>query len=385
MSFPCEIDDTNAEEDLFAGSGYSQQLRDFDSETIEHNALALAAQVNDDSFSLAPMSQELFAEPDSMLQLRCSQDPTGKYPLVEELSISGVDFSVELSGTEGSGWVYSNIAKKLFVKIDSFCSFSANLSPKLIGQGWHVRAMLLSTVPDSYHEPIQRCPNHRAKDDEKHKDITMHVIRCANEHSRYVGKDGGTLFEERCAVLLPMEKDNHNVMITVQFVCQNTCFKQIRKTGIVFTLEDAIGCVWGRRVFAVKICTNFRRDMLNEEKVLRHVNAPNIFTAQTSANRPRNRARGFGKHGARNGSAGAIVPKRERLEIESCTVSLEMPSMRMAKRVNDYAIGMISASVLRATSDEQKAKLMGYLDKIRQDSRSLFIGNSQCSIESDIL
>ncbi|XP_058061108.1 cellular tumor antigen p53-like [Anopheles bellator] len=381
MSFSCEIDDAIAEEDIFAGSGYSQQLRDFDSETIEHNALALAAQVNDDTFSLAPLSQDSFNGPDSMLQLRSSQDPKGKYPLVEELSTNGVHFSVELPGTEGSGWVYSNIANKLFVKIDSFCSFAVNMSPKLIGQDWQVRAMLLSSVPDSYHEPIQRCPNHRAKDDEKYKDISMHVIRCTDKLSRYVGHDGGTLFEERCAVLVPLEKDNQHVMVTLQFVCQNTCFKQIRKTAIVFTLEDPIGCVWGRRVFAVKICTNFRRDMLNEEKVLRHANVSNTLTVQTAANRPRKRARG--KHGGK--SAESIVPKRERLQIQPCTVSLEMPSMRMAKRVHDYAIGMISAAVLRANSDEQKAQLMGYLERIRQDSRSHFIGNSQCSIESDIL
>ncbi|XP_050085820.1 cellular tumor antigen p53-like [Anopheles aquasalis] len=336
--------------------------------------------------SVSSLSQDLFNESTvEQVVLRESKNLTGKPPSVEELLIPGVFFTVELPGDQSAssaGWVYSDKLKKLFVKLEGSCAFTVKVecdsnSP---APNWYVRAMLVFTLPEFNHIPIQRCHNHRAKDAPEDADLSMHVIRCQNGGTQYVGRDGGALFEERCAVRVTLE--DNNATLALQFMCQNSCFKPAKLTGIVFTLEDTYGNVYGRRTMSLKICTNYRRDKLNEENSLRSGKTP---TKTLDRSRPYKRNR---TAGGTVGTSQAVIPsgkvrvKQERVSIEPCRISLTLPSPRVAKRVFEAAIGLISNAVLRADNEQDKATLMTYIQTIREERSCSLDG---CSQDSEIL
>ncbi|ETN61960.1 hypothetical protein AND_006376 [Anopheles darlingi] len=346
--------------------------------------MSFAERVNDDT--VTSFSQDLFIESTVKQEvLNGSKNLAGKPPSVEELFVPGVSFAVELQGEQtGScaGWAYSDKLKKLFVKLEGSCAFTVNVecesnSPMPY---WYVRAMLVSTVPEFNHIPIQRCHNHRAKDAPKYANISMHVIRCQNGRAEYVGYDGGALFMERCAVRVALE--DNKATLPLKFMCQNSCFKLAKLTGIVFTLEDPDGNVWGRRTMPIKICTNYRRDKLNEENSLRSSNTPSKPLDRSRTTYKRNRIAGkVSSSQSASGMCGKRM-KREQISIEPCRISLTLPSPRMAKRVFEAAIGMISNAVLRTHNEQDKAVLMKYIQTIREERSSTLDG---CSQDSELL
>ncbi|XP_058117002.1 uncharacterized protein LOC131259514 [Anopheles coustani] len=367
-------------QDLLAGTGYSQiQL---DSQMLVDNILEFVTHVNGDD-TVPPTYTQESQNANETTDLPI--DPTGKYPSTEEYHHPGVPFLVVLPNTEGSGFVYSENLQKLFLKLDSVCAFEAKHNVPG-GRNFYLRAMLVSVVPESQHEPVLRCRNHQATDEGKEfENIKEHVVRCKNEQHEYVGRGTGAFFEDRYAVRVPLGADTVGTKLTLQFTCQNTCFNTgLRKTALVFTLEDEVGHVWGRQIKHIKICTNYRRDMLNEEKAKLVGNVPAVLGSKTSqhAGRPRKRR----MHDFTAGPSGSRRPARtQNLMIERHEIRLVMPSVRMAKRVLDNAIGMISAAVLRVEDEHTKAELMHYVDTIRKERQNLTISNSQCSADSELL
>uniref|UniRef100_A0A182X8T0 p53 DNA-binding domain-containing protein n=1 Tax=Anopheles quadriannulatus TaxID=34691 RepID=A0A182X8T0_ANOQN len=395
-----------AEEDMFATGEGCSQISFLSSQLLEDHILGLDKTLNDSSATLA-LSQTSpgvdIALPSSLLQdvkgsLPSSLNPTGKYPSVDELCLADIHFTVIPSSTQGSGFIFSEQLQKLFLKTDSICSFdiACQLPTFLPPTGWYVRVMLVSLAPESQHESITRCHKHIAHDTGP-EEIRKHVVRCKNEQHEYVGADNGPFFEDRYAVRVPLDDEVLCVKIMLQFVCQNTCFRlDQRRTGLVFTLENDQGNIWARRVVPVKICINYRRDMQNEQNSATNFLPTSCLTAGRSdapgtsavrrykTGRPGKRLQRGGKLGPGGGSfnrADRTVPVRAARHIEPYTVNIEMPSLRMAKRVMDNAIGMISAQILLEDNTETKNRLKVFLDSIRGQREALAMSNSQCSVD----
>uniref|UniRef100_A0A182K3M5 p53 DNA-binding domain-containing protein n=1 Tax=Anopheles christyi TaxID=43041 RepID=A0A182K3M5_9DIPT len=398
MSYsPEAVDDVViAEEDMFATGDGCSQVSFLNSQALEEQIFGLQKTLNDSGTILAFSQPDIdIALPSSLLQdikpsLPSSLNPTGKYPSVDELCPSDILFTVVPTSTQGSGFIFSELLQKLFLKTDSICSFDVayKLPSVLPEAGWYVRVMLVSLAPESLHESITRCHKHVAHDTGPEA-IRGHVIRCKNEQHNYVGANNGPFFEDRYAVRVPLDGDPLCVKIMLQFVCQNTCFRlDQRRTGLVFTLENDQAHIWARRVVQVKICINYRRDMQNEQIAANSTchPGPSGSSAAGSARRYKTgkRLQRGGKLGIRGSTTRAdrTVPVSAPRHIEPCVVNIEMPSLRMAKRVLDNAIGMISAQILREDDLETKNRLTVFLNNIRQQRETLAMSNSQCSVDS---
>uniref|UniRef100_A0A182Q706 p53 DNA-binding domain-containing protein n=1 Tax=Anopheles farauti TaxID=69004 RepID=A0A182Q706_9DIPT len=384
-----EDDDiTIADEDMFVNAS---QLSLINSEVLANNLLTLVDQVNDDTVILPALTQDSLTE--IKFSLPSSLNPSGKYPSVEEFCHEEIACTVVPSSNQGAGFVYSEKLQKLFLKTESICSFDVKCEiPNTLPTRWYVRVMLVSLAPELQHEPIMRCYNHLAKDSGP-EFMRNHVVRCKNELHEYVGHENGPFYEDRFAVRVPLDLDVPYVKLTLQFVCQNTCFSLgQRRTGLVFTLESEEGHIWARRTVPVKICINYRRDMLNEETALQKssVNLSSLASLSqgnnrikpTKVGRPRKRTyASVGKYDQKKIRSASI---KTPLSLEPCAVHFEMPSIRMAKRVLDNAIGMISAQVLRFEDQDTKAKLMEFINNIRLQRDTLMVNNSQCSVDSEL-
>ncbi|KXJ76047.1 hypothetical protein RP20_CCG010437 [Aedes albopictus] len=193
-----------------------------------------------------------------------------QFPSVDPMTVPWINFQVSLPSetSDKTSWMFSRKLQKLFVKMGNTCTFNISLLSSLDRETL-VRAMLVCSTPEDRHLPVSRCDNHRCSDNQDIPDfIKTHVVRCKNEQVNYTGTKDGKTFEERLAVLVPM---GHSAKggITLEFVCQNSCRNINRRaTALVFTLEDQTGRILGRQVFQIKICTNIKRDMMNEEKAV---------------------------------------------------------------------------------------------------------------------
>ncbi|XP_053668773.1 uncharacterized protein LOC128719176 [Anopheles marshallii] len=384
-------DDTVADEDMFATENASQ-ISIINSEVLATHILQFADEVNDDNFTIPALSQETI--PELKFSLPSSLNPAGKYPSSEDFCHDDVACTVLPSSTQGSGFIYSDQLQKLFLKTESTCSFDVKceLSGLFSAQGWYVRVMLVSLAPESQHEPIVRCHNHLAKDTAP-EHVKKHVVRCRNVRHEYVGTGNGPFFEDRCAVRVPLDPEELCVNIMLQFMCQNTCFRaNQRRTGLVFTLENDQGHIWARRMVQVKICINYRRDMQNEENPNRAHPTTSSSIAGSSRNGSGQRYKARNQRRRPQTSTGRVAQPVMRTDsfhsppnLEPCLVDIEMPNMRMAKRLMDIAIGMISTHVLRAEDPETKAQLMQHIANIRNKRDMLVVCNSQCSVDSDLL
>uniref|UniRef100_A0A182LTY8 p53 DNA-binding domain-containing protein n=1 Tax=Anopheles culicifacies TaxID=139723 RepID=A0A182LTY8_9DIPT len=382
-----------AEEDMFETVNASQ-LSIINSEVLENHILQFVDEVNDDNFTIPALSQDS-ATPDMKFSLSNSLDPAGKYPSSEDYCHEDVAFTVLPSSAQGSGFVYSSELQKLFLKTESTCSFDVKceLFGLLSKEGWYVRVMLLPLAPESQHDAIVRCHNHLAKDTAADH-IKRHVVRCKNVRHEYMGSENGPFFEDRYAVRVPLDSGELSTSIMLQFMCQNTCFHlNQRRTGLVFTLENEQGHIWARRMVQVKICINFRRDMQNEEKAASNHSTHLSPVARSGGNRAavRRYANRTIRHRRpvqqQGSSAGVIRTDSFQLPptLEPCLVDIEMPNLRMAKRLMDIAIGMISSHVLRTNDSNTKAQLMQLIANIRDKRDMLVVSNSQCSVDSDLL
>ncbi|XP_035891396.1 uncharacterized protein LOC118502829 [Anopheles stephensi] len=405
MSIPTMDDDdaTIGDEDMFATGGASQ-LSMFNSEILQTHIMQFVDEVNDDNIALTALSQDTL--PDIKLSLQSALNPAGKYPCADEFCHEDVSCTVLPSSKQGSGFIYSQHLQKMYLKTDSICSFDVKcelLGNANLARKWYVRVMLVSLAPESQHEPIVRCHNHLAKDNGPER-IKKYVVRCKNVQHEYVGDANGPYFEDRCAVLVPLDPDELSVKIMLQFVCQNTCFNvNQRRTALVFTLENEEGLVWARRMVQVKVCINYRRDMQNEENAARNssthlacVAGPSGSTSNGLVTARRRNKAGFtrkrrqpGVKAAGTGSSPKVVRTasfHSAPSFEPCLVEFEMPNLRMAKRVMDNAIGMLSTQVLRVQGDRETTdKLMEYINNIRTKRDMLTAYNSQCSVDSDLL
>lgn len=306
-----------------------------------------------------------------------------QFPSLEVMVLPWINFRVNLpsDASDKTSWMYSDKLQKLFVKMGNTCTFNVQFmgSQEVTTV---VRAMVVCSSPEDQHHPVSRCDNHRCSDNQDiPDDIKMHVMRCKNEQVNYVGNKDGKVFEERLAVLVPMEHTSR-AGITLEFVCQNSCRNINRRaTALVFTLEDQTGRILGRQMFQIKICTNIKRDKLNEE---------NAVKEDTTASRKRKAERPYeikkGKKLMRQSSFVQIkdeISGSRRCEIDPVMVQVIMPNRRMAKRLLENAIGQVSTAIVRSSEDAERNTLMKFIHDIRRSKSSFGLPNSQSSVDSD--
>lgn len=306
-----------------------------------------------------------------------------QFPSLEVMVLPWINFRVNLpsDASDKTSWMYSDKLEKLFVKMGNTCTFNVQfMASKEVTTV--VRAMVVCSSPEDQHHPVSRCDNHRCSDNQDiPDDIKMHVMRCKNEQVNYVGNKDGKVFEERLAVLVPMEHTSR-AGITLEFVCQNSCRNINRRaTALVFTLEDQTGRILGRQMFQIKICTNIKRDKLNEE---------NAVKEETTTSRKRKAERPYeikkGKKLMRQSSFVQVKDEfsgSRRCEIDPVVVQVRMPNRRMAKRLLENAIGQVSTAIVRSSEDAERNTLMQFIHDIRRSKSSFGLPNSQSSVDSD--
>lgn len=306
-----------------------------------------------------------------------------QFPSLEVMVLPWINFRVNLpsDASDKTSWMYSDKLEKLFVKMGNTCTFNVQFmaSQEVTTV---VRAMVVCSSPEDQHHPVSRCDNHRCSDNQDiPDDIKMHVMRCKNEQVSYVGNKDGKVFEERLAVLVPMEHTSR-AGITLEFVCQNSCRNINRRaTALVFTLEDQTGRILGRQMFQLKICTNIKRDKLNEENAVKEEAAP---SRKRKAERPYEIKKG--KKLMRQSSFVQVKDEfsgSRRCEIDPVVVQIRMPNRRMAKRLLENAIGQVSTAIVRSSEDTERNTLMQFIHDIRRSKSSFGLPNSQSSVDSD--
>ncbi|XP_058456759.1 cellular tumor antigen p53-like isoform X2 [Malaya genurostris] len=406
-----------SDEEMFPLTGTSQQfeLKDLDSQTIElFNSQTYADDackvLNNNDFAthsegfelpvsvkslerLEPgqtIDMEVYTAPANEKPTSTSLEHLKQFPAIDAMLLPWINFRVNLpsEASDKTSWKYSEVLNKLFVKMGNTCSFNVSLAAAS-KMSTIVRVMLVCSAPEEQHNPVSRCDNHRCNDHtDISDDIKTHVVRCKNEQFSYVGNKEGKLFEERLAILIPMGQTN-KTGITLEFVCQNSCRNiNRRSTALVFTLENEAGQILGRQAFPIKICTNIKRDMLNEEKAELEENI-----RKRKAARPLEMRRG--KKMMRYHSAGRLQQpvlhhiKEEsggarHCELDPVTVQVTLPNRRMAKRMLENVIGHISSAILRTSSERDRTQLMQYVHDIRRTKSSIGFVNSQSSVDSDI-
>lgn len=345
-------------------------------------------------------------------------------PTLDEVHDPAFNFNVDLNGESSgkSSWMFSSRLNKVFVKMGQPCTF--NVSYLVPGTGFppqmQVRAMLVCSALEDMYQPIYRCENHRGNDRSNpnlSKDVIAHVMRCFNPSVRYVGTEQGVAFKDRLAVVVPLDTNAVDQVVTsnvsLEFVCQNSCrIINRRPTAIIFTLEDGHGQILGKKSLHLKVCSCPKRDKQKEEETLAPatkrksdvgpVAPPGKKVAKLSSSHrspsggsdhppalpagklafikkePNVRSPGSPVPLSRSASGGArsLTPlnSAELVEQTATTIAVPMPTVSSAVKVAEYAFQVVAGDLVRCVDDDQRKHLAAYLTQIRRLQKSLTTG-----------
>ncbi|XP_050440252.1 cellular tumor antigen p53 [Adelges cooleyi] len=199
--------------------------------------------------------------------------PTGIIPCQDEFGGS-FNFEVLLDSSSQSyrqKWSYSVKLQKIFIDINKVLLLNFKYDSKLNDNtNVFVRAMPMYSAADYLKEPVGRCLQHLSPIDQINKGFGTwelgHVIRCDNENTSY---HTDAISKRKSVITLLQRPDmgSDTSKLSYRFVCKTSCAggMQRRPIIVIFTLEDEMGQVHGRRVLPVKICSCPKRDMEREE------------------------------------------------------------------------------------------------------------------------
>lgn len=343
-------------------------------------------------------------------------------PTLDELHDPVFNFNVDLNGESSgkSSWMFSSRLKKVFVKMGQPCTFNLSYHVAAEFPQMQVRAMLVCSSLEDMYQPIYRCENHRGNDRSNpnlSKDVIAHVMRCFNPSVRYVGTEQGVAFKDRLAVVVPLDTNAVDQVVTsnvsLEFVCQNSCrIINRRPTAIIFTLEDGHGQILGKKSLHLKVCSCPKRDKQKEEETLAPatkrksdvgpVAPPGKKVAKLSSSHrspsggsdhppalpagklafikkePNLRSPGSPVPLSRSASGGArsLTPlnSAELVEQTATTIAVPMPSVSAAVKVAEYAFQVVAGDLVRCVDDDQRKHLAAYLTQIRRLQKSLTTG-----------
>ena len=138
--------------------------------------------------------------------------------------------------------------------------------------GLWIRATLVYKLDQHRSQPVVRCHNHMAPDNNSNRNIdprqVKHVIRCLHNTSNYEELPNGHM-----SVLIPLgtpEAGVQNVPMDFIFYCKNSCTTGMnrRPTELILTLENDQNQILGRRKLEVRVCSCPKRDKEKEENEL---------------------------------------------------------------------------------------------------------------------
>ncbi|XP_052819431.1 tumor protein 63-like isoform X2 [Mya arenaria] len=177
-----------------------------------------------------------------------------------------ISFATPSKETKSTTWTYSDILKKLYVRMATTCPvrFKTLRQPP---PGCVIRSMPIFMKPEHVQEAVKRCPNHAtSKEFNENHPAPNHLVRCEHKVSKYVEDP----YTNRQSVLIPQETPQAGsewVTNLFQFMCLGSCVggPNRRPLQIVFTLEKD-NQVLGRRCVEVRICACPGRDRKADER-----------------------------------------------------------------------------------------------------------------------
>ncbi|XP_058807199.1 cellular tumor antigen p53 [Phymastichus coffea] len=164
-------------------------------------------------------------------------------------------------------WVYSQKLQKVFIHMEEVLPLQFSWAPPQ--DGLWVRATMVYKLDQHRSQPVIRCPNHMAPDNNSNRNINplqvKHVIRCTHSASTYEEAANGHL-----SVLTPLgipEAGVSYVPMDFTFYCKNSCTSGMnrRPTELIFTLESQQNQILGRRKLELRVCSCPKRDKEKEE------------------------------------------------------------------------------------------------------------------------
>ncbi|XP_012261277.2 cellular tumor antigen p53 [Athalia rosae] len=164
-------------------------------------------------------------------------------------------------------YVYSQKLKKVFTEMDKTLPIYIKWFPAI--PGLFVRAVMSFCSATHRSEPVTRCHNHIAVSNQNVPHL-RHVLSCKHTNATYHEVNG------HFSVLVPLgTPQTGSDYIQMDFVChcKNSCSPGInrRPTEVIFTLENSIGEVLGRRKLQIRICSCPKRDREKEERPLKEL------------------------------------------------------------------------------------------------------------------
>uniref|UniRef100_A0A182XID1 p53 DNA-binding domain-containing protein n=1 Tax=Anopheles quadriannulatus TaxID=34691 RepID=A0A182XID1_ANOQN len=206
------------------------------------------------------------------------EEPTHykKIPVLDDFTHPLLQFNVAISGRpcSASAWCYSNALEKLFVKKKTPVTFDVTYMQPSDYSRLKLRIMLVYSNSQYAYNAISRCQDDIAKDGAKDFAHKEHVVRCLNPDASFTGREKGVNFEDRLAVLVDLNnggtpqhlEKQQTVPVSLEFLCQNSCpTMERRATTLVFTVENELGTLLGRKSISVKICSCPKRDMEKDD------------------------------------------------------------------------------------------------------------------------
>ncbi|XP_001606900.1 cellular tumor antigen p53 isoform X1 [Nasonia vitripennis] len=205
------------------------------------------------------------------IQPQQQQQPSIAAPILGKDEFAGeYNFQLILKHHQNNGkhWVYSEKLSKVFIHMEEVLPLHFQWTPPT--DGLWVRATMVYKLDQHRSQPVQRCHNHMAPDNNSNRSCDprqlKHVIRGMHGACTYEEASNGHL-----SVLTPLgtpEAGMQNVPMDFVFYCKNSCTSGMnrRPTEVIFTLETDQNKILGRRKLEVRVCSCPKRDKEKEEK-----------------------------------------------------------------------------------------------------------------------
>ncbi|XP_065211949.1 cellular tumor antigen p53-like [Planococcus citri] len=193
---------------------------------------------------------------------------TGVFPSINDFA-GDLNFEIILNPNETikKKWLFSEKLKKVFIDINKNIGIRFRWNNMNMHDVKFIRALPVYTQDDWLRIPVERCPMHKCYEDNLNIDFPWvnHVLRCDNEGTQYEID----LESKRRSCITPVTMSDYKdiVVLYFKFVCKTSCYRgmQRRPIVVIFTLEDGVGNVLGRRCLSFKVCSCLKRDLHREE------------------------------------------------------------------------------------------------------------------------
>lgn len=197
-------------------------------------------------------------------QSRLPQIPsTTEYPgdLNFQISFGPITESASKSAT----WTYSDVCKKLYVNLNSYCpiKFKTSQAPP---HKTYLRAVAVFKGSTNLHDVVKRCPNHMENSNDGSAP-NNHFMRSNNPAAGYHTCPESS----RHSIIIPYsgpQVGTEYVTEMFAFMCFSSCASgpSRRPVEVIFTLERE-GQTLGRRVVEIRVCACPGRDRKSDERI----------------------------------------------------------------------------------------------------------------------